>query len=212
MDVLHKIPLLRIVVFFVVGIAINLIGVNYKFSLLGFVFGAFMLLLYFLVRSQENRFSYRWIFGFAVSVISVSAGLLFMHKNEHQLAYDSQYFVGKVIDAPKEGEKSVCCVMSLSQKHSEMNATAQTLKAVVFLPKDERSSSLLKGDSLALFCNDLSDYKIDDRLPVSSFQADLESADASFYIRETDWVIISHKNTSFAVSRDSLLSMLKKKD
>lgn len=205
----HKVPFLRLAIFFALGCLAMVKGMNYIYAFIVLVSAILFLLLYFLISKQkeETEFSYRWFYGISVSAFMFAFGMIFSHNTFTPVVdTESHYYIGRVTNLPKVTSNSVKCTVALSEvDESRMQKNNETFDAVVFIQKSMSSENISIGDSLLI------SPKISSA-PEKNEELRFDDSNI-FFVQDDAWTMIS-RSTSFHAEtlRDSLIGQLKKKD
>lgn len=210
-SLLHKIPFLRLFIFFILGIIASNYGMNAKFIPIILISAVMFLFLHLLILKQkeESQYSHRWFFGASIFSFMFAFGMIMSHfTKSYDNDFDAAYYYGRVLTLPKQcSEKTVKCDVLLSEiKDEGSKKENQSFKAVVYLPCESSSKSLTVGDSMIISAQPLSKLL---RNP------ELELTDNSniLFVEEGAWSLLSHSSQFNASDvRQSLLNLLKKKD
>ncbi len=150
---LHQIPFFRITLSFVLGI---LISYNWEISTLigvAFLVLGFFLLVFtkFTLVGAKQTYYYRWIDGIGIYIIIINIGIVLFsfhsEKTKIEIENKKTIYIGKIIDAPIEKNKSVMITAILSPK----NNPKQNFKSILYLQKDSLALDLRYGEKLVLF-------------------------------------------------------------
>lgn len=210
-NVFHKIPFFRLVLFFALGIFAYSKGLNFGYVYILLISGFLFLLLHTLILKQkdESRFVYKWFFGVATGAFMMAFGMMFS-KQAKMFTFDgdSKCYVATVVSKPKECKDVVKCNVKLSEVN-EYKAVAgvKYVDAVVYLPVSYESLNLNFGDSLMFFAEK---GTLTIRNPELKLTTDKSM---TLFVDDENWEVVSHSSVIGAESvRDSLISLLKKKD
>lgn len=208
----HKVPFVRLTVFFALGCMAIVKGVSFKFVYVSLISGVLFLLLHVLIDKQkdESRYTYRWLFGLSVSAFMFAFGMFFSHQTRGvSQEYESRYYVGRVIEAvPSYTSRAVQCTVALSEvDESRMQKDNQSFDAVVYIPKSKSSEKIAVGDSLLIAPKTPVVKERNEELELENLETNI------FFVQDDAWTLISKSNSLHVETiKDSLISMLKKKD
>ncbi len=155
---LNKIPLLRLLLPFVLGIitAVYLKQTNtVSFYLLGIFTSIYFVLL--LIKKTNSNYNYRWLFGVLIHLnIFLAAFCLTTIKSQqgsiNTLSLNktkNQFLVGELIEAPVIKTKSIKAVLNIKGIKSNKIWQNSSGKIVVYLQKDSLSNFLTIGDVIS---------------------------------------------------------------
>ena len=219
-NILHRTPFFRLLLPFILGIISVDCGMDSRLAPLFLIMSLLALLLYFLVRERHSRFRHRWIFGFGVSLLFFVLGMFFSsYPRTEDMTEGDHFYVAHIVGAPRVCSNSVECVAQVSQIDiRNMSTDSSSVRAIVYLPKGNRSILVNSGDSLLISGSASAQ-------PVPSNPGDFDSkklmlvtgAEVSFSVKRGTWVNMSHKSTiGKAVTPDGarnyLLELLEKKE
>lgn len=212
LNVLHNVPLVRIVLFFALGICASAKGLDAGFSGLAFVTGFLFLLLHVLVGLQAGgkRYSFRWCFGVSVSAFVFGFGVVFTRLSATFVGQPSaNCYVAVVCDGPRQEGASLGLPVSVTEvSEGGLKLVSDPFRAQVFLPAGAQSRGLKAGDSLLFYAKN--------RLVSVRNEEVARSADGVpvMFVEDGQWRLLSASagiGGAQAV-RDSMLGLLKKKD
>jgi competence protein ComEC len=152
---LHRIPFLRLVLFFSAGILVQWRR-DVPLSLVCIlVFSAIAgISLSFVIR-QELRYRFRFLFGiglacllFAVAVLITKAA---QKQSEWTLPPESHWYQALILDEPTAKPKTRMCKIRILSAEPAIHASVAGKKAVLYVPKDSRSYTLVAGDCLLFY-------------------------------------------------------------
>ncbi len=195
-SVIHRVPILRILVPFILGIIAEYLGIDYKLSPLLLLLGGMTLVLYYLIKSLKNKYRYRWTFGTAIGILMFGFGLFISHEALNKESIESGVYLAKVIKTPKEGENSIKCVANLSKevekrKKDPTEKKKPLPKVLLYLNKTEKAQDINKGDLLAVKIEKEKEIKADN--PGQYDAKKEENANASFYVNDQNWEKVSEE-------------------
>lgn len=145
MEVLQRIPFLRLLLPLLVGIVVqNYIDI-YRWSIVLSFVGVGCMLFSFFIRNNP-QYSFRYLFGIGASMCFVSIGFVstFFRQEEarHVFPDISQVHNGTIIDLPQEKPKTVALKLILDDTGKQI---------VCYLPKNKPALALKAGESISFF-------------------------------------------------------------
>ncbi len=157
MNFLNKLPFLRILFPFTIGIAVWLIGRNDTPQLVyGLVAYMLCMLLYFLLVKQSKTIT-KVLFGIGIQVfLCLSGWLLCAYNNDKQNTdnygnyniSDIENYSGYVSEIPVEKTKSVKAEITLQQIKYKGNWQAASGKMIVYFEKADKAKNLETGNTI----------------------------------------------------------------
>lgn len=222
---LRKIPFVRILLPFVLGIIAELYWMDIKVYPVLIIIAALLFLLGLLIKKQEENFSLRWISGLSFTLLFMGFGMLFTansrvvgNSQELLVFSDEQSYLVEVIDTPRECANSIECVSNVYEiEDSSMvaNANPKMAKAVLYVAKDSMSRLISMGDVLL----------IDNCRMLNSESApwnetsylERKGGDFSLYVPKNQWKLVNDFKGAGLVEkaeafRRSIISFYKKKE
>lgn len=157
---LRKIPFVRILIPFVLGVVAELYWVDIAVYPVLIVAAALLFLLGHLIKKQEEKYSSRWISGLSYSLLFMGFGMLFTTSDgvagqPHEILVfsDDRTYLVEVTDVPRECANSIECVSNVYEiKDSSVstNEKSKMAKAVIYVAKDSMSRLISMGDILLI--------------------------------------------------------------
>lgn len=207
----HKVPFVRLVVFFALGCLAMVKGLNYKMVYVILITASLFLLLHYLISKQkdESRYSFRWFFGLSISAYMFAFGSIFSyHTRDVNKDMEAKYYVGRVKTTPSLSYGAVQFTVALSEvDDSKMKKNKKSFDAVVYIQRSKSSKKIALGDSLLIAPQTPVVKERSEELGIQ------ETNSNTFFVKDDAWMLISKSNSLRAESiRDSLIGSLKKKD
>ncbi|MBQ4035809.1 MAG: hypothetical protein II623_10180 [Paludibacteraceae bacterium] len=207
----HKVPFVRLAVFFALGCLALVKGLNFKLVYVILITGALFLLLHYLISKQkdESQYSFRWFYGLSVSAFMFAFGMIFsFHTRGMAHNSESKYYIGCVKSSPSVASGAVRCTVALSEvDDAKLKKGKKSFDAVVYIQKSKSSERIALGDTLMLAPRTPVVLEKNDELGCD------EPSSNTLFVRDDAWMLVSKSNSLHAESiRDSLISSLKKKD
>jgi competence protein ComEC len=152
----HKIPLVRLLIPFALGIGISMFySVSFPLALFGF---GILLLLTFLVHLRIHQYVHRWFFGLCISLCMVAAGFA-LHAYQNELRSDNHFIykltaqslVVLINEQPTEKSssyKTIGKILSLIDSNGIYQYAEGHL--LIYLKKDDISKTLQYGDVIII--------------------------------------------------------------
>ncbi|MDR2840285.1 MAG: ComEC family competence protein [Paludibacter sp.] len=165
---------------------------------------ALLLLLVSLLLVKQN-YSYRWLYGVAVMLITCSIGIFLTQerqaKSEFPLLDRQDLFLVEITDHPVEKEKSVLCKVLVMSCINDSTISEIKRKALIYIQKSESSIALKAGDRLLI--NTIFS-RPDGALNPAGFDyakyLKRQTIGATAYIADYNWEL-QGKNTQFSIKR-----------
>ena len=196
----HRIPFLRILLFYVLGILGYKIGDGFAgTAVLGVSYFAALLLLFFNDSEFVKYKSRKDFFGIFLALFLSSAAFLNSFLTDSYRLHDEVPSKCKIIcrikRAPVLGPKSVRCLISFRLLNdSAIVCPAGCNDAFLYLPVDDRSSALMVGDSLWAYAKNFAALGGADSLICNTNVSFLQNSGvcASLYANSDSWSVFSH--------------------
>jgi competence protein ComEC len=158
-DGIKRVPVLRVLLPFITGIILQF---NFRVSSLFIacsIIILFVLLCIFLkYKPVSSNFRFRWLYGLALNgfIIFVSMGMMGTRMNKTSfmdLTGREGFIVARVMENPREQEKSLRLLISPSGFVSGSGIIRTSGKAIAWLEKDSAALNLSIGDRIIIPCN-----------------------------------------------------------
>lgn len=156
---LRQIPILRLIVPFIIGIALQIhfqLPTKYLFEIIIFLL-VVLFFIWYLKKISQN-YNYRWIFGFLVHTILFIAGIELVPLTVGIESAKSSYvnveqkclIIANIVKAPIEKPKSVKAVVELKaiRQLTDEQWVHPSEKAIIYFQKDSLSEKLELGDEI----------------------------------------------------------------
>lgn len=145
MEVLQRVPFLRLLLPLLVGIVVqNYIDI-YRWSIVLFFLGGGCMLLSFFLKNK-SQYSFRYLFGVGAFMCFVSIGSVstFFRQDDARYTFPgiSQVYNGTIIDLPQEKPKTVALKLVLDGAGKQI---------VCYLPKNKSALGLKAGEGISFF-------------------------------------------------------------
>jgi competence protein ComEC len=217
---IRKIPFFRLILPFIIGILFkiyNPYSIHYALFCLIIVLIITGIYKYF----EDNHPSYhrRWLSGILIFLSLFISGFVItefhLHHDDKFAEYD--LFIAKIIEPPKETEKSVKVILKISAYQTDSSWQAANEKVIAYFQKDSISKTLEYGDLLIInsrfreIKNRGNPYEFDYKKYLAAKNINYQT-----YIKQGKWQLTAKSKGSFVYSsayylRKKLLSIYKEK-
>lgn len=155
---LNKIPLIRLLIPFVIGIIASVyLDLTASYCLYSFVGAFFILLLFVLIKKINTNYKWRWLFGvFIYSCFFLAGASLTALKIQNSKTAinplkteENQFIIAEVIDPPQIKERTVKVILNVKGVRNKNNWNSSSGKVIVYLQSDSLSKAIELGDIIS---------------------------------------------------------------
>lgn len=223
MKIIHeirKIPFFRLIIPFSIGILFKI----YHPSLINqsFYYLTFFLLITGIYKYFEDinpNYHRRWISGLLIFIVLFFLGfeITSFHLQTNDIFTESDLFIVKIIEPPKESEKSIKTILKIDAFNTKGRWETAKEKVIVYIQKDSLSKLLQYGDLLIIntqfkkIQNKGNPYEFDYKKYLANKNVHYQA-----YIKSENWQLIASNRANLIYSlayslRKKLLSIYKEK-
>jgi competence protein ComEC len=150
------------------------------------------------ILKREQQYRFRFLFGTGLACLLAVGGVLMtkavQKQSEWNIPMENYQYQAIILDEPVAKPKTRMCKIRILSAEGAIHAAVAGKKAVIYLPKDSLSNSLVAGDCL-LFYGQLS--------PPPTYLKK-QSVAASGFIRNNQWVRDSNASPPFSIRLKAL--------
>ena len=143
---LHQIPFFRLLLFFIVGIVVHFHWDVPVFLNLSFLFTAILCFTLAFLPKISRQYDFRFLFGMGLALLLFASAVFLTQSAWKQSEWDSstgnRFYRAVVIDEPVAKPKTRMCKVRL---------LASGKKAVIYIPSDSLSQTIVAGDRLSFY-------------------------------------------------------------
>jgi len=196
---LHRIPFLRLFLFFTAGILIQWywdIPIFILCILLLISIGCFVLSF---IPQLNRQYRFRFLFGAGLACLLFTTAAFItqvgIKKTEWNLPKENYLYQAIIIDEPVNKPKTRMCKIRITKAEEIIHSTVAGKKAIVYIPIDSLSHTLVAGDCL-LFYGQLE--------PPALPYLKKQSVAATGFIRKNQWIKQTPSHSSFSIRLKAL--------
>ncbi len=192
MEVVHKIPFLRLLLPLLIGIILQYYIDIYRWSIIPIGLGLGIMLLSCFIK-VKYQYYYRYLFGLGLSLGVIGIGLVstyFRQELSHFTFPDiSQVYEGVIIDLPQEKPYTINLKVELTDSYKQV---------VCYLPKNKLSKDLRAGDRISFFAKILKfeNKCSSDNFDYASFMNNKGYAGVAF-VKSPEWQKVNGATMNF---------------
>ncbi|MDR1527180.1 MAG: ComEC/Rec2 family competence protein [Dysgonamonadaceae bacterium] len=195
---LHQIPFLRLLLFFIAGVIaqwclhIPVAGI----CILSLI--TILSLGLSFVPKIKRQYRFRFLFGTGLSCLLFTAAVFITKATQKQSEWnvpaENYWYQAIIIDEPIAKPKTRMCKIRITAAEEAIHPAATGKKAVIYLPKDSLSQTLVAGDGLLFY------GQLESALPYLKKQ----STAASGFIRKNRWTVQNDVVSAFSIRLKAL--------
>ena len=196
---LHRIPFLRLFLFFTAGIIVQWYG-NVSIPMLCstlFISTGCFILSFIPTLNRQYRFRFLFGTGLACLLFALAAFItqITLKQSEWNLPAENYIYRAVIIDEPVNKPKTRMCKIRIMEAESAIHPAVAGKKAIIYVPTDSLSQTLAAGDCL-LFYGQLESPT----LPYLKKQ----SVAATGFLRKNLWTKQNHSHSTFSIRLKAL--------
>jgi competence protein ComEC len=195
---LHRIPFLRIVLFFSAGIIARWqwnIPISCVYIL---IFIALASLALSFVIQKEQQYRFRFLFGVGLAcllfAVAVRITISVQQQSEWKISPENHWYKALLIDEPVAKPKTRMCKIRLLSAEPSIHSAVAGKKAIIYVPTDHLSQTLVAGDCLLFY------GQLDPSPPYRKKQ----SVAATGFIRKNQWIRQTDADAPFSIRLKAL--------
>jgi competence protein ComEC len=197
MKLLHQVPFLRIVLFFILGIVVQSYWDFTPFCFALAVLSVVILILSYIPKLNK-QYAFRFLFGLGFLLLlfagATFATKLAWEKSEWNIKPSVYLYKGRLLEDPVLKPKTYLCKIRIVSAEKTVYKDVVDKKVVIYLPKDAVSKAIGPGDHLTFYGD----------LKQSPPYLQKQSIAAVGFIRQGDWSVKQNPKQSLSIPEKSL--------
>ncbi len=153
---LQNTPFFRLTIALAIGILAAICNAPDWAVYIVFAFGTIALISFFLLKNDNKKFRYNWLFGTATFLVLISLGAFLtqqqLSKAHFPVLNRQGTFTAKIIEQPIEKPRSTMCHVQILAFQDSLQKEPLNARSILYLEKDSLSLALQRGDVLLLNC------------------------------------------------------------
>ncbi|MDR0542188.1 MAG: ComEC family competence protein [Dysgonamonadaceae bacterium] len=152
---LHRIPFLRLLLFFIAGIIVPFYRDIPGVVICILIFTATLCLILSFIPGLKRQYRFRFLFGTGLACLLFSVSILItksiQRQSEWNLPKENYLYQAIIIDEPTTKPKTRMCKIRILSAEKTVHAMISGKKAVIYIPKDSVSQTLVAGNCLLFY-------------------------------------------------------------
>jgi len=196
---LHRIPFLRLFLFFTAGIVIRWYWTVPIFILSILLFVSVGCFILSFVPKLNRQYRFRFLFGIGLACLLFATAVFItqnsIKKTEWNISKQNYLYQAIITDEPANKPKTRMCKIRITKAEEIIHPAVAGKKAIIYIPVDSLSHTLVAGDCL-IFYGQLEP-------PVLPYLKK-QSVAATGFIRKNQWTKLSDSHSAFSVRLKAL--------